>query len=674
MARTVCLLSVWHHVEKEHSMKASLLRKFTLWIGFVALLGVGLLGGMPVAAQGGPAQPVLDEMFRQLSTRIGITVSPTRLDGLYTFEEAVIKDNNLGCPNGANAAPGQTRAWVVEIRVNGYGTYEYRSSKDGAIIFYCQGTGINSQALPAPTATPSAPVAPVVPATPLGGTLFAGTDGAGNVVVGIAAPGSPVVAITGDAKGTYIDPYFKRDKIYTALTWSPDGTRLAFVELLSQSLYIAESGFAPRMVATRIFIGLPPAFSPDGRELAYVVDTGQLSPTGGGTDLIVQVQAIPVTGGAPRAVVNLDYGVGCGGGGFSPSLLRYWDENGYNGSRAFMAWTPNGILASISCMNIGYRFTALNGLKVWEATDLARLSLSPNRSQAVGVVQTPGQNPSAAALIDVATGSRTPLALAVQPDQISFTNTGAEVVYSARTLQQAIPGDPAAPLGLELFPAWPVTAERYQVAVFKQPIFGGAPVQLLNETGYAIGRLAFSPSAPAFSASVVGDDVDIVLQTNARATREQVAASAPKVNTIILLSDGSIAGFPYVIPGVVGQVTFSPGTFFTPVPAAVEPALRPLPTVIGTGGDNPLGLIVGGRAVVPPGGSVNLRREPAIAADNALGILRPGDTVVILQGPVRNGDLRWWQVRRELDGFSGWVVDQFVNNNGAVENNLLPLK
>jgi hypothetical protein len=652
-------------------MKTTLFRKLALYVGLIALLGLGLWGGVPAAAQGSPSQPILDEIFRQLSTRIGIPVSTTRLDGFYTFEEVVVNDNNLGCPNGANAAPGQTRAWVVKIQVNGYGTYEYRSSRDGAVLFYCQGTGINSQALPVPTAMPSAPVGA---ATPLGGTLYAGTDGAGNVVVGLAAPGSIPVPITGDARGTYPDPYFKRDKVYTYLTWSPDGTRLAFVELFSQALYLVESGSAPRMVATRVSTALPPSFSPDGRELAYAVDTGQMSPTGGGATAILQVQAIPVTGGSPRALLNLDYSVGCGGAGFSPALLRYWDENGYNGSRPIMAWTPSGILASTSCINIGYRLTALNGARIWEAGDVARLSLSPNMSRAVGVVQAPGQNPSAAVLIDVATGNRFPLALAVQPDQISFTNTGAEVVYSARTLQQTVPGDPAAPLGLELFPAWPITAERYQLAVFKQPVSGGAPVQLLNEFGYAVGRLAASPVAPVFSASVVGDDVDAVLQTNARASQAQIAASGPKVNTVLLLSAGSIPGFPFVIPGTVGQVTFSAGALFTPVPAAVTPALRPIPTVIGTGGDNPLGLIVGGRAVVPPGGSVNLRREPAIAADNVLGLLRPGDTVVILQGPVRNGNLRWWQVRRESNGLTGWVVDQFVNNNGVVEDNLRPLR
>jgi hypothetical protein len=86
-------------LEKGHAMKTMLFRKLALCIGLIALLGLGLWGGVPAAAQGSPSQPVLDEIFRQLSTRIGIPVSTMRLDGFYTFEEVVVNNNNLGCPN-----------------------------------------------------------------------------------------------------------------------------------------------------------------------------------------------------------------------------------------------------------------------------------------------------------------------------------------------------------------------------------------------------------------------------------------------------------------------------------------------------------------------------------------------------------------------------------------------
>ncbi|MBO9310431.1 MAG: hypothetical protein J7551_11690 [Chloroflexi bacterium] len=111
------------------------------------------------------------------------------------------------------------------------------------------------------------------------------------------------------------------------------------------------------------------------------------------------------------------------------------------------------------------------------------------------------------------------------------------------------------------------------------------------------------------------------------------------------------------------------------VPTARPPAPTAVPALRSTEGENPLGLVLGGRGIVPPGAPVILRSTPQYLRDrsNALGILRPDETVRILVGPIFADNLRWWQVQRERDNVVGWIVDQYIDANGRVETNILPM-
>lgn len=637
-------------------------------IVIILLLALALpLLASPAEAQGGPSEGLLDRVFTDLSTRIGKNVTWRRMDGRYLWEEVAASNDNLGCETPGAAAPGVTRAWKINIDLTGVGQYEYRASLDGNIVLFCTGTGLGIS----PTVTPGGAVVPSTgggsgssadqPPSTTATTTYASPvvgylSDDGNVRVAQVGATTAPTAITGDANGGTLNLYWSANVLYSNLVWSPDGTRLAFTSVSNEGrdtrVWVATTGSAPVQVATGNYaVDLGIAWSPDGTEIAYPVATNQPANLPGDPNAqIYQMQAVSVLGGQPRVAGSIAYGVGCGGGGYSPARVRYYYASGYEGNPPGILWTNAGFVHKTNCTGRGLALTNFNGQRVWSGM-YGRPALSPNGQTLVALQFTNmSPDPTGLILINVVNGQVTPLSAPLGLDQVGWSADGGTLYVSTRTLLRNV----QAPANVSVF-----TEGVFTLTLWALPASGAAtPTALYTGEGYAIVGIQASRTAAVIGFTLIESDETIVTTGKAPAPRLGFASTVP--NT---------PGFPMFLLGAGSQMNFSAAAGFTAVPAAV---IARNSDVSGTTGDNPLGLRVGGTAYVTPGGNVNVRREPAISADNVVGILRPGDVVNILNGPQVAGNLRWWQVSRVPDGLSGWVVDQYVDSAGKVETNILP--
>ncbi|MEZ4593804.1 MAG: hypothetical protein R3D55_22060 [Chloroflexota bacterium] len=159
------------------------------------------------------------------------------------------------------------------------------------------------------------------------------------------------------------------------LKWSPDGQLLLYTYYDGQnnsSLRVSDLQGNVQNIENVAFIR-PGAWSPDGRSIAYMVQTDTPAETTEESFLagwVFEVWTVPVAEdgrlGTPQLVGPWqNSGDGCGGGGRSASELLYENEGGtpYGYKMGVMEWTAQNILLfTLNCTNIGLgRFDMTTG-------------------------------------------------------------------------------------------------------------------------------------------------------------------------------------------------------------------------------------------------------------------------------------------------------------------------
>jgi hypothetical protein len=206
--------------------------------------------------------------------------------------------------------------------------------------------------------------------------------------------------------------------------WDAEGRYLAFTrhDLASNTsrllLFDAQANTLFPL-ADGLITGFPPAFTRDNSGLLYISKTGsppeiadelsdtQLQPSPEITGEIYRIQLQPAA--IPELVGEFPYAIGCAGGITNSLSWAYAQETettpGWG--HLILAETPYGILHSESCSG---RRTALLDPVTGEdrslLTNLLRLFLSPDRSQAIAI-QNDDDTPMV--LIDLASGETAPL-------------------------------------------------------------------------------------------------------------------------------------------------------------------------------------------------------------------------------------------------------------------------
>ncbi len=607
---------------------------------------------------------IIDAVLKSIGSKVGVTI--TRRDIDYTWERINFPDGSLDCPQpGVKYPQAFQYGYKVLITYKGV-TYDYRATEKGDRIFECTPNGavttVATQIVGPATALPTIPTTSNQSAVFTNAVAYIGGDG--NVIVGLLNP-KTTVPLTSNAKGkpTAFYPFFEQLHVYGHLSWSPDGTTLAFTDDKDHTLYLARTGQKALAIASGLAIGYPPSWSPDGREIAYAVTTTQ---TSGSNGVTVQIQAIPVAGGQPRVAGQFVEGIGCGGGGFDPAVAAYFGDAGYEGNHVILAQVANGYLYTSACTGIGLGLATANNQGGWVRTDLSGAALSPDQTHLIAVRRQANSELllSGVALesIDLATGKGTDLAAQPNVSQAAWSADGQSILYSTVTPAGQISVSANNQTANAIFSGGSFNAPINTVSLWKMPAMGGSSTQLITREGYAIGNISASPDG-SVAFSFIGSLVDMVKQVELGKGLDTIIAAAPLPQL-------------YVLPAAAPNLTFyslgsqpviSNGQF-TPAPpenGAVGTAI-----VNGTGSTAPPALVIGQTAVVTATKSnLNMRSKPSTTAE-VKRLLLPGTIVTILAGPTEAEGFRWWQVRAP-DSSVGWVVDQVTDKDGTT-NTLTP--
>jgi hypothetical protein len=520
---------------------------------------------------------------------------------------------------------------------------------------------------------------------------YVGQDGNVYMTDESSGAGQPV---TGDAGGgsTSTAPFHSTKLIYGQFAWSPVGGMLAFTERVNKTASVVESGKAPNVVARGVDSGFPASFSPDGKDLAYVVQTTQQSGPNN-QDLVLQIQAVPSTGGAPRALGSL---VGtswaCGAGGvFNPSAALYYLEMGtFSDSPMTFVWLKQGYLHSMTCTGRGLALS--NGAQdLWQNPNLQNAVLSPDQTSLLAVAYDPSTKTKQLNLVDLANGQLTPISTQPGLDRAVFSGDGKTIIYSTVESSRTAEGDPNSDVGKQLFdPNWPVSGDEYNIVLWAMPVAGGTPTTIYKESGYRVGYITSSPDKPyvAFSRTTslapmidsinAGDPVDKVLGLAPRA--EVLTASFAGFAPPATLAQGNQPSFgpaeqfdvlAAAVAAVATPTLAEPPTLVAPptlvvpptevVPPTAVPPVEPTATpyiVLPSGGQcpgfMPSRLVVGGQGIVTPGSSNRLRETPATG--RILTEIPPGGIFDVLEGPVcMSNGIAWWRVN--YSGTIGWTAE-----------------
>jgi Tol biopolymer transport system component len=497
-------------------------------------------------------------------------------------------------------------------------------------------------------------------------------------------------AITGDAGGAPNNqfPFIPQKLNYIGLTWSSDGKMLAFLEMSSnKTVTVVESGKAPVVVAKGVDSNYPPAFSPDGKEIAYVVLTPQMGPDG--STQVTQIQAVSSTGGSPRALGSLTLDPAqCGADIRDPGAINYFGELGVLGkSPMYFKWlSGNTYLHSIGCNGQGVGLS--NGATdIWQNKDLQNPALSPDGTKLLAVRTQLGDSTgekNQLNLVDLSTGNLTPIETQVGVDRATFTPDGKFIVYTTAAPARTVKGKEDSALGKQLFTDmfWPTEASENVLMVWVMSVEGGTSTPVFKGAGQGFGYLTSAHNKPFTVFSLSTATTAMLDRINAGDTADNVIKAAPHSEIIFVSTD--VPGVPTLIARG-GKPAFSPADEFTALPAQVvasvptlvAPTLLPPPTMVivqqptptfiptatpaivlpngGTcPGFLPSRLVIGQKGQVLPGQSNRVRAAPPSGA--ILTVMPAGSVFDVLGGPTcTSNGIAWWQIK--FNGIVGWTAE-----------------
>lgn len=227
------------------------------------------------------------------------------------------------------------------------------------------------------------------------------------------------------------------------LTWSPDGAYLLYywqptAENTKPEIRLADQQGNVQTVTQNAAFFRPAAWSPDGRQLAYLVNTerSEESATLGGAR-IMELWTAEVNDGALQTVQQrgeIRFGEGCGGGGRSASAEVYEVEGGfaYGYLAGIVAWTAEDIiLFSHNCGSRGVgRFDLATGAELEPYSGgLRSLSFNATREQWVAIDEQNQLVLGSAAALDY-----TPVAAQKPAELVFFGQQSGNLYYTTLTI------------------------------------------------------------------------------------------------------------------------------------------------------------------------------------------------------------------------------------------------
>jgi len=269
------------------------------------------------------------------------------------------------------------------------------------------------------------------------------------------------------------------------LTFAPDGLRLAFVDVTNAELRVIDTaeGRSPRRVAEGIDPSFPPAWSPDGSRIAYVVGPGE----GAGDAYEIRAAA---DGGEPEVLGAFVLGGECAHTPDDPADAAYFAEAGPGGHDPVLAWLPDDLfLVSMRCDG-GLGVLSLADNQITElGADLIDGALAPDRTRFAA------RTPAGVAILDFRTWERTNLSLGEGVGQVAWSADGATIYASLEQLADSLTLDSAADRarGEEVFGFWPVTIHVSDLTLVAVDLETRRERVLWQGQGRGLGRISPAP-------------------------------------------------------------------------------------------------------------------------------------------------------------------------------------
>jgi dipeptidyl aminopeptidase/acylaminoacyl peptidase len=369
---------------------------------------------------------------------------------------------------------------------------------------------------------------------------------------------------------------------FFSLAWSPDGSKLAFLQQNDQfqnKLLVTDlTGKVTELDAALLESGFPITFSPEG-DILYI-GQGDNSAITQNQQYTVTVNRIrPEAGVAPEKIGEFASGVGCGGGSPIPADWQYWGETGFGGNALTLVWTPYGLLHSNACSGgslallnlqtgedkpVGPQQTLNQGV-----TDaLGRVALAPDGKRFAAVKTQYAEPVPIRSLVlgDLETLTLIDMATTGAPDQLAW-NVDDTLFYSTRDQRDNLVSTLSAEqkqqlntvLGYEM-----TDLPSYEVNVRQLNVKTGEDQLIYTADAYAIGRmfqppggksLLFSqiPNLSAWVEAVASGKIDM---TSAQSDAQQ-RATVPVSLLELPLGTGQNAA---VVQPNAQQATFRPVT------------------------------------------------------------------------------------------------------------------
>ncbi len=290
------------------------------------------------------------------------------------------------------------------------------------------------------------------------------------------------------------------DYSFFDLTWSPDGSALAYVvggATMPRLWVVDRANTTQTRLATDLnTVGLPLNWTADGQVLYAVADPDappQAAEDGGLLQTVNVYRIPPELDAQPTRITSIGLGTMCGGGVLFPTEARYYEEAGFIGNRLILALTPYGLVHSTDCGGQGVALTdpATGETTVLDPT-LSRAKLSPDGARLAGISE------GRLVVFDLPSMTQRLIDTTSTPDQVAWGAADSNVIFY--TTQEAtgeqVPlteDEMKAFMANSFFTENPPDMPLYRATIHRLSLNDASDETILTQDAFAIGRMAVSP-------------------------------------------------------------------------------------------------------------------------------------------------------------------------------------